>query len=273
MAEVVSRLLGQTLASAQIDGHLTGNALRNTLLGALSVALMRRSGSLSLINLSALLKAAAHAMNGTLARLGLRRERAITAAVSLLAEAGTVVAVSVLRAVVETGLDVAGIAGPSGVAVANSVNALSVAAALSSVSGADRVAVLTTPSVLARALSVEALSVSGAAISLLVLLTLAVAVLLTAVVSGVSLVADALHLSSNREADSVSGARRRAGRQSAVKTSETGLAEASSVVAVSLALAAASLNGAVEASPSRGTLAGEVDAVSVSTAVVGAGPD
>lgn len=270
MAEVVCRLHGQTLASAQIDGHLTGNALRNTLLGALSVALMRRSGSLSLINLSALLEAATNAMNGTLAGLRLRRERAITAAVSLLAEASTVVAVSVLRAIIEAGLDVAGIAGPGRVAVANSVDALAVAAALSAMSGANRVAVLTTPTVLARALSVEALSVSGAAITLLVFLSLAMTMLLAAVVSGVSLVADTLHLNSDREADSVAGARRRAGRKSAMKTSEARLTEASSIVAVSLALAAASLNRAVEASPSRSTLAGEVDTVTVATAVVGA---
>jgi len=130
-----------------------------------------------------------------------------------------------LRAVIQAGAHVASISGPSGVAIALSLNALSVSRAALSVSRATSSAVSASPSVLARADTVEALSVSRAVIG---------ACLLRAVIALVSLIALACHLSSNRHTLSVSRARRGAGREGAEHSSEAGLAEASSVVAISV---------------------------------------
>jgi hypothetical protein len=208
--------------------------LRNTLLCALGVALVGRTSTLELVHLGALLQAAAHAVNGALAGLGLRGERAVATAVTLLAQAGSVVAISVLRAVVQAGADVASVARPAGVAVALTLDALAVAAAALAMSRAAGVAVLTAPAVLARADTVEARTVAGAAIANTVV-PLTVARLLGAVIAGVASVANARHLGANRDAHTVARARRRAGGQSAVQASEAGLAEAGAVVAVSVA--------------------------------------
>jgi hypothetical protein len=212
-------------------------------LGALGVALMRGSSTLCLINLGALLKTATNAMNGTLTRLGLRRQRAVTTTVSLLAEASAVVAVSVLRAIIQAGSDITSIARPSGVAVTLPLDTLSVSTAALSISRAASIAVSASPSIHARALAIEALSMSRASIALLIFLSITVAVLLGAVITSVFLVTDALHLVSDSNTLSVSRTRRRARRQGAVDASEARLAKARSVVAhaVSCALLGAGL--------------------------------
>jgi len=144
--------LGGKLGGAQeVNRHLSSDALRNTLLCALGIALMRRTSSLSLIDLGALLQAATDAVNCALARLGLRRQRAIPTTVSLLAQAGAIVAVSVLRAIIQTSTNIAAIARPARVAVAVTLHALSVTAAALAISRAAGIAVSATPSVLAGA--------------------------------------------------------------------------------------------------------------------------
>jgi len=109
---------------------------------------MRWSSTLCLIDLGALLQAPTHTVNGALARLGLSRQRAVTATVALLAQAGSVGTVSVLRAIVQARADIASIARPSGVAVALALNALSVAAAPLTLTGAPARAVIATPAIL-----------------------------------------------------------------------------------------------------------------------------
>jgi hypothetical protein len=145
-------------------------------------------------------------MNGTLARLGFRRQGAIATAVSLLAQAGTIVAVSVLRAIIQAGTNIAAIARPSRVAIAVTLDALSVSTAALAVSRAAGVAVSTAPSVLAGAHTVKALAVSRAAITGLILLPVTMAVLLGTVISSVLLIADTLHLVADGNALSVSTA-------------------------------------------------------------------
>jgi len=160
--EGVHRLRWERGVAAEVDGHLSSNALGNALLSARGVAFVGWTSTLCLVNLGALLKAATHAVDGALARLGLRRERAVATAVSLLAETGPVVAVPVLGAIVQADASIACVSRPAGVAVARALNALAVSAATLTMSGAASGAVITTPAVLARAHSVEALSVAGA---------------------------------------------------------------------------------------------------------------
>lgn len=95
------------------------------------------SSALSLIDLGALLEASTDTVDGALAWLWLRRERAVSATVSLLAQAGSIVAIAVLRAVVQACSDVAGISRPSWVAIAEPLNALAVAAASLAITGAS----------------------------------------------------------------------------------------------------------------------------------------
>jgi len=109
----------------------------------------------------------------------------------------------VLRAVIQAGSDVAGIPRPTRVAIAFTRNALSVATAALPVSRATRIAMSSTPAVLARALPVEADAVARAAIAGLVLLAVTVAVLLRAIVSSVLLVANAGHLLADRHANTI----------------------------------------------------------------------
>jgi len=113
----------------------------------------------------------------------------------------------VLGAIIQASSDIARVARPSWVAIALALNALAVSAAALSVSGAAGIAVGSSPSVLARALAVEALTMARASVAFLVLLALTMAVLLSTVVTSVLLVADALHLVSNRDAHSVTRAR------------------------------------------------------------------
>lgn len=154
---------------------------------ALGVALVGWTGTLSLIDLGALLEASTNAVDGALAWLGLSRKRAVTAAVSLLAQARSVVAIAVLGAIVQASADVASITRPSRVAVAFTLNALSVSAATVSVSWATACAVLATPAVLARAHTIEAVAVVGAVVG---------ACLLRAVIALETLIALAGHLGS-----------------------------------------------------------------------------
>lgn len=194
----IGALSRQRSCPGEVDGHLASNTLRHTLLGALGVALMRRSSSLGVIHLGALLEAATHAVDSALARLGLGGKRAITATVSLLAQTGSVGAVSVLRAVVQTGANIASISRPARVAVALTLNTLAVARATLALSGATSGAVSTTPSVLTRADTIEALSVSRA--------VRIPTGLLGTIVSLVPLVTDALHLITDGNALTVSRA-------------------------------------------------------------------
>lgn len=225
---------------------------------------MRRAGSLCLVDLGALLEAATDAVNRTLARLGLSGKGAVTATVALLAEAGTVAAVAVLRAVVQAGTDIACVSRPAGVAVALALDALAVAGAPLTVAGATRSTVDTTPAILTRANTIKALSMLGAVV---------LAGLLGAIVTLVAFVANALHLSPNRDALTIAGAGRRASGKSAVDSGEPGLAEAGTVVAdaVTSAFGIARTEGAVEALEASLALASEVVvAATTALAIVGA---
>jgi len=112
-----------------------------------------------------------------------------------------------LGAIVQASADVATVSRPARVAVAFTLNTLAVATAALSVTGATSIAMSTTPSIDARAQAVEALAVTRASITLLIFFTLAMAVFLAAIIACVALVrANTLHLVSNRNADTVSGA-------------------------------------------------------------------
>jgi hypothetical protein len=114
-----------------------------------------------------------------------------------LAEAGSVVAVTVLGAVIEACAHVTGISRPARVAVALALHTLSIAAAALTMARAASSTVCTTPSILARANTAEALSVARAIVG---------ASLLGAVISLVALIALACHFSSHRNTLSISRA-------------------------------------------------------------------
>jgi len=73
-SEHIDRVDRQAGATAEVDRHLAGNALRNALLRALGVALVRRAGTLRLVHLGTLLETTTDAVNRALARLRLRRK-------------------------------------------------------------------------------------------------------------------------------------------------------------------------------------------------------
>lgn len=150
---------------------------------------MRWPSTLCLIDLGALLQAPTHTVDGTLARLGLSGQGAVTATVALLAKTGTVGAVSVLRAVVQACADVTSIARPPGVAVALALDALAVSTAPLTLTWAAARAVIATPPVLASTDTIEAVTVVGAVVG---------ARLLRAIVALVTLITHTLQLRADR---------------------------------------------------------------------------
>lgn len=169
-------------------------------MSAFGVTFVRRAGSLRFVDLRTLLETTTNAMDCTLARLRFRRKRAVTASVSLLAQTSTVVAVPVLRAVIQACTDVTCIARPARVAVTHHIHAFAISTATLTIAWATPFTVSTTPTVVARAHAVKALAVAVAAVAWLVLMARWVAVSLAAVIASVLRVADAPHLITNSHA-------------------------------------------------------------------------
>jgi len=87
--------------------HATRKALWDTLMCALRVALVGLLWALRLVHPRALVEAATHTADGALAGDRCDRERAVLPPVAWVAQAGAVVAVAVVRAVVQASLRVA----------------------------------------------------------------------------------------------------------------------------------------------------------------------
>lgn len=223
-------------------------------MGALSVALMGLLGTLVFVDLGALVQAATHATNGALARNRGSGQGAVTATVAGHAQAGTVVAVAMVRAIVQAGAGVAVIAGPPRGAEAGAVVAFAMAGAFhSSHTRAARCAVITSIPTVAVALTLPAIThaIARAVIWARTLGAIQVSPALVALAGHVhtsALVVACVH----------------AGGGSAVHSSPARAAVAGAIVAVAMARAVcvASLQGAIIASVASKTLAGEVDTLS-----------
>jgi hypothetical protein len=228
--------------------------------GALCVTLVRLLWSLVLIDLGALVQAAAHTTDGALARHGCGRQRAVAAAVARHAEAGAVVAVPMVGAVVQAGARVTVIARPARRAEAGAIVALAVSRALLTtnaratgcavVAGIATIAVTLALTIRGHCIAV-AHPVAGAVIG---------ARALRAVQVGPALVALAGHV----HAGSFVVARVHAGGSGTVDTRPARAAVARAVVAVAVAgaVGVAGLEGAVVTGESSEAFAGEVDALS-----------
>jgi len=163
-----------------------------------------------------------------LARLGLRAQRTVTAAITLLTETGTVVTEAVLGTIVQARTNVATISRPARVARARAINAFSVSRAFLPISWASPCTVVTTPAVFTGAHAIEAFAVVGAVIGTRLLGT---------VIPFIAFITHARHGRPRRCTHAISRAGRRAGRESAMNAREAWLAEARAVVAVAISSA------------------------------------